>query len=50
MGHCPECGKDIAELVQSYMGTTMVNGAEADVFVWECPECGAILGTSDSVL
>ncbi|MFA9517425.1 hypothetical protein ACERIT_09445 [Halopenitus sp. H-Gu1] len=42
MGHCPDCGRDIDELVSSE--TNISSG-----IVYECPECEAILGVSDAV-
>ena len=42
MGHCPDCGRDLESVVLS--DTDVVSGV-----VYECPECGAILGVSDAL-
>ncbi|SHH58701.1 hypothetical protein [Halobaculum gomorrense] len=42
MGHCPHCGTEIRELVESDTDARYAGG----VTVWECVDCGAILGTS----
>lgn len=41
MGHCPDCGQEVDELVVSE--TDVVSG-----LVHECPNCNAIMGVSDA--
>jgi predicted nucleic acid-binding Zn-ribbon protein len=43
MGHCIGCGAELLEVVESDTDTRY-NG---DGTVWECPECGAVLGVSE---
>ncbi|WP_211313154.1 hypothetical protein [Halarchaeum salinum] len=42
MGHCIACGAELLEVVESDTAAKF-----SDATVWECPECGAILGTSE---
>lgn len=42
MGHCLDCGEEIDELGVSE--TEITSGV-----VYECPNCGAILGVSDAL-
>lgn len=42
MGHCVDCGEELDSVVLSE--TDVVSGV-----VYECPECGAILGVSDAL-
>ena len=41
MGHCSDCGAEIDELAVSK--TAVPSG-----IVYECPECGAIIGVADA--
>jgi len=41
MGHCPDCGVEVDELAVSE--TRIASG-----IVYECPDCGAIVGVSDA--
>lgn len=42
MGHCPDCGEEIDQLVVSE--TEIASGV-----VYERPKCGAILAASDAL-
>jgi uncharacterized Zn finger protein len=42
MGHCPECGQELLEVVESDTDAKF-----SDATVWECSECGAILGVTE---
>ena len=42
MGHCIGCGAEIIEVVESDTDAKF-----SDANVWECPECGAVLGVSE---
>lgn len=42
MGHCPSCGEQIREVVES---DTDVRYSDAKV--WECESCGAVLGVTE---
>lgn len=42
MGHCSDCGEELASVAVS--DTEVASGV-----VYECPECGAILGVSDAL-
>ncbi|MDS0294580.1 hypothetical protein [Halogeometricum luteum] len=41
MGHCPDCGEELVEVVESDTAAKFSTGR-----VWECSECGAILGVT----
>jgi uncharacterized protein with PIN domain len=41
MGHCPSCGDQIREVVESDTDTRY-----SDAKVWECESCGAVLGVT----
>lgn len=41
MGHCPSCGEQIREVVESD-----TDARYSDAEVWECESCGAVLGVS----
>lgn len=43
MGHCPHCETELMEVVESDTDARYEGGAT----VWECSECGAILGVSE---
>ena len=43
MGSCPGCDTEIREVVESDTDARYTGGAT----VWECPNCGAILGVSE---
>ncbi len=42
MGHCIACGEDLIEVVESDTDAKF-----SDATVWECSECGAILGVTE---
>jgi uncharacterized Zn finger protein len=42
MGHCSECGQELLEVVESDTDAKF-----SDATVWECSECGAILGVTE---
>lgn len=41
MGHCTDCGEEIREVVESDTDARF-----SDAKVWECPNCGGILGVT----
>ncbi|MFC5366564.1 hypothetical protein [Salinirubrum litoreum] len=41
MGHCPSCGDQIREVVESD-----TDARYSDANVWECESCGAVLGVT----
>jgi uncharacterized protein with PIN domain len=43
MGHCTDCGAELVEVVESDTAVKF----EPDATVWECSECGAILGVTE---
>ncbi|WP_169794672.1 hypothetical protein [Haloprofundus marisrubri] len=45
MGWCPHCETELNNLQRSETTAQHIVSAAA---VWECPECGVILGVSDS--
>lgn len=42
MGHCIACGEELVEVIESD-----TDAKYRDATVWECPECGAVLGVSE---
>jgi uncharacterized protein with PIN domain len=42
MGHCLACGEELREVIKSDTAAKL-----SDAKVWECPECGAILGVTE---
>jgi|GEM_PF-2564730 len=43
MGHCIACGEELIEVVESDTDAKFTG----DATVWECPNCGGILGVSE---
>jgi predicted RNA-binding Zn-ribbon protein involved in translation (DUF1610 family) len=42
MGHCIACGEELMEVVESE-----TDAKYSDATVWECPDCGGILGVTE---
>ncbi|WP_162991439.1 hypothetical protein [Halostella salina] len=42
MGHCTDCGEELVEVVESDTDAKF-----SDATVWECRNCGAILGVTE---